>query len=182
MAVSGKKNTKKVQPAKPKATKTVKAVKTTREPNVIAADSSTVDTSPPSSKNKLAYLGAVAAVLIIGLLAWQYIQAQNEVKRLRDTSNTTQGTDKLIADEVKRIVVLPMDETPTIRTVENIEQLKGNTAFDRAQNGDKVLIYTRSSLVVIYRPATKQIVNVASTAPQNAPPVAAPAPAPTPTQ
>ena len=61
---------------------------------------------------------------------------------------------------VSRLYELP-DETPTLATIVDKEQLQGQELFNRAQNGDKVLIFPQAKKAILYRPSTKKIVEVA---------------------
>lgn len=62
--------------------------------------------------------------------------------------------------EVQTLIDLPSDETPTIATVTDREKLQQESFFRNAQNGDKVLMYTRAQKVILYRPAEKRIIEV----------------------
>ncbi len=91
-----------------------------------------------------------------------------------------------LVDEVGKYIDLPGDETPTIATVSDAEKLKGQAFFAKAQNGDKVMFYTKAKKAFLYRPSTKKIIDVAplsvgqnptDTASGSATPQATPAPA-----
>lgn len=64
-----------------------------------------------------------------------------------------------MVEEVGKIYALPKDETPTIATVIDKEKLKDQPFFANAQNGDKILIYTKAKKAIVYRPKEKVIVN-----------------------
>jgi hypothetical protein len=66
-----------------------------------------------------------------------------------------------ILDEVGRLVVLPSDETPSMATVTDLLPLAGQEFFTKAQVGDKVLIFSKSSKAILYRPSDKLIVEIA---------------------
>jgi hypothetical protein len=83
---------------------------------------------------------------------------------------------------IGEFIELPTNETPTLATVTDREKLADQTFFLKAENGDKVLIYSNSGRAILYRPSSKKVidmttVNVAKTdtaAPEEAPTPEAP--------
>lgn len=65
-------------------------------------------------------------------------------------------------EEVGKVYDLPKDEQPSVATVKDKEQLKDQPFFAKAENGDITLIYSNAKLAILYRPSTKQLVNVSS--------------------
>lgn len=86
-------------------------------------------------------------LLIVALLASYLI--------FRDT--TISDTDKLIK-QVSKLTVLP-DETPIISTL--VDKAKANQPFlANAAEGDKILVYPKAKLAIVWRPSTKKIINL----------------------
>lgn len=114
---------------------------------------------------KLPYIvGAILIVLLAGFGVYKYVSLLEEVKKLRTSSTASQDeikkeNAKLIEDVKKRISV-PDDETPTIATVTDAEKLKNNQFFINAQNGDKVLIYSKIKKAILYRPSDSKVIEV----------------------
>lgn len=65
-----------------------------------------------------------------------------------------------MTEKVGKLIALPADETPTIATVEDKTKLADQAFFSAAENGDKLLIYTKAQKAIVYRPSTNQIINV----------------------
>lgn len=120
-------------------------------------------------------LGISVAVCI--LLAITFIrresQLTNQVRALEtkqaekpavsvQPSPPTQSEITTLVSEVGTMVVLPEGETPTVATVTDLERLKTQEFFSRAQNGDKVLVYQSARLAVLYRPTIKKVLTVST--------------------
>lgn len=64
-----------------------------------------------------------------------------------------------VINQVKKHIILPVGETPTLATIEDADVLaKDQPFFADAKNGDRVLIY--SDRAFVYRPSTDLLVNV----------------------
>lgn len=73
----------------------------------------------------------------------------------------SQNEVKAITEKLGKIYDLPKDEEPTVATVLDKEKLKDQPFFARAENGDKVVIYTKSQLAILYRASENKIITVA---------------------
>ena len=120
--------------------------------------------------NKRALIGLVILILIVagGIFAYLYSQKQDEVtlaqERIKKLSNPQEAARlqvKEITEKVGKLTVLPANETPTIATVSDASKLKNQAFFARAENGDKVLIYTQAKRAYLYRPSTNKIIEIA---------------------
>ncbi|HEX3095633.1 MAG TPA: hypothetical protein VHQ20_00755 [Patescibacteria group bacterium] len=109
---------------------------------------------------------AVVLLLIFGALLWRSQHQLNKVKKDLQTQQNTPAskaaseTKDLVA-KVGKLIILPANEEPTIATVTDLDKLKGQAFFDKAQLGDKVLIYTQAQKAILYRPETNQIIELA---------------------
>lgn len=120
-----------------------------------------MDSKPKSGgldSQKIIYI--IAGVLLVGLAAvaiYFYIQYQNIKKNPNQVAKAE--TDALVA-QVSKLIDLPKDETPTVATVLDKEKLKDQPFFAGAENGDKILIYTKAKKAIIYRPKDNKLINV----------------------
>ncbi len=71
---------------------------------------------------------------------------------------------EVLVEEVGEIMFLPYGETPSLATVTEPEKLKGQSFFENAKEGDKVLIYSKSQKAILYDPKAGKIVNIAPVA------------------
>lgn len=112
----------------------------------------------------------LAIVAVIGLSAAgyfynQYQKAQKEIQTIKTDPHTVQKSaleevKKLVMD-VTKLIELPIGEDPTVATVTDVGKLKDQIFFQKAKNGDKVLIYTKAKKAILYDPIAKKIIDVA---------------------
>lgn len=114
-------------------------------------------------------LWAAVAVLVVVGLATAY--ANRERPQTPGTLGTSQelpgATTEAQAyyNEISPHVELPAGEAPTILNVSDAEEVKrDNAALTDIKNGDKMLFFTKSRKLVVYRPATKKVIAVVSLA------------------
>ena len=86
-----------------------------------------------------------------------------QVRKLKvNPTEIAQAENQKIIDMVGKLFTLPEGEAPTIATVTDPDKLKSEQAFFvKAEDGDKVLIYTRALKAIMYRPSTNKIIEVA---------------------
>ncbi len=68
--------------------------------------------------------------------------------------------DQKIMAEVGSFMDLPVGETPSVVTIDNVEQLKDQPFFANAKNGNVLLIYNTAKKAILYDPARKKVVEV----------------------
>lgn len=120
----------------------------------------------PHVPPKFILIGALVAILAAGVGGgiYQYQKMLNELTALKaatqPTSVSAAEEAKKLAAKVTKLVELPTNEVPTIVTVNDVNQLKGQPFFALAQNGDKVLIYTKAGRAVLFRPTTGKVIEI----------------------
>lgn len=77
---------------------------------------------------------------------------------LSSRSGNTESDSEIVM-RVGALIELP-DETPTVATVTDPAKLAGEPFFAQAMLEDKVLIYTTSRRIILYRPSTNEIINI----------------------
>lgn len=101
-------------------------------------------------------------VVLFGVLVWKYLDARRELRRYRDPKVAVEEETKSTENEVAKVMILPQGEQPTVANISDVGKLKDKPFFANAHNGDVVLIYQQAKRAIIYRPSTKQIVEVAT--------------------
>jgi hypothetical protein len=124
----------------------------------IAKTSTTAVTTDGGQGKALPIIVVLSSLLLValsvaGYFYYQYrqspkVQSAEEIKNLKE--------------EIGAMFELPIDEEPTLATVTDREKLAEQPFFQKAENGDKVLIYSNSGRAVLYRPSVKKIIDVTS--------------------
>lgn len=103
----------------------------------------------------------VISVLVLGGGYYFYSQNQkNQLARTNPQASAQEEVKKTVA-EISKIIDLPVGEDPTVATVTDITKLKDQPFFQKAKNGDKVLIYTNAKKAILYDPTLKKVLDVA---------------------
>lgn len=115
--------------------------------------------SPKFSTAKWVVAGIIFAVALMPSVYF-YDQYQRVKDQLSKQIPAPADSAKELEEQVGKHMSLPK-EVPSIARVSDKAALAGQDFFKNAQNGDKVLIYKKSKLAVLYRPSTDKIINVA---------------------
>lgn len=111
-------------------------------------------------QSKLIMPAAIAAaVLILGAGGYFYYKGQTPQVNPNDPQAAQEEVRKLVA-EVGKLIDLPAGENPTIATVTDVDKLRNQPFFQKAQNGDKVLIYQGAGKAILYSPSLKKVLDV----------------------
>jgi hypothetical protein len=103
----------------------------------------------------------VLFLLVLVLLAGLSIYFYRQWKEVKvGKTGVSQDEINNITKKIGKFMDLPADEAPTLATVSDREKLKDQPFFAKAQNGDKVLIYTQSQKAILYRPAENKVIEV----------------------
>ncbi|KXK09252.1 MAG: hypothetical protein UZ22_OP11002001130 [Microgenomates bacterium OLB23] len=113
----------------------------------------------PGANTKLQKILTIGGVLIllsamISSLIFFYLYTQEAKKNaINDATRTLEAVSKLME--------LPTDETPTVATVTDKTKLQKQPLFNKAENDDRVIIYTKAQKAILYRPSINKIIEVA---------------------
>lgn len=114
---------------------------------------------------KVSYLLVFLLVVVLvvgGIFGYkEYNKLRDENKRLSNPQESARVETDKIKSEVSNIIEVPTDEEPTIATVSDASKLSNQAFFAKAQNGDKLLMYSKSKKAILYRPTSKKIIEVA---------------------
>lgn len=114
----------------------------------------------------------VFAVLIIGAMAGYITYQQLQLNDYRkNPTKAAQEEQSRITELVRKNYKIPTyvenidgkdvtkEDTPEIATITDKSKLAGQTFFDKAENGDYIVVFPNSKVALIYREKTDQIIN-----------------------
>jgi hypothetical protein len=105
----------------------------------------------------------VLLLLALAFLAFGYFQTRLQLQQLADPQKAGKNEAQQIIKQVDNYLDIPQDEVPTLFTVKAADKLKKSKAFFlNAQNGDKVLVFQKSNMAILYRPSTKKVIAYSS--------------------
>lgn len=111
-------------------------------------------------KKRHHYLGAIAIVGVAAILVATGIGSWKLIDARRIASNPERQAEQTV-ERVGKLMVLPNNETPAVMTVVDKSKIKNIPFLERTvQNNDKVLVYSKTKKVVVYRPAEHKIVDI----------------------
>lgn len=106
-------------------------------------------------------------VLVVGLAVFgaYYFKQYKDIKNNPISAEEAKNKEnERIVSAVGKLYNLPKDEQPTIFFVTDKNKLsddyKKQEFFQKAENGDYVLIYEKGKIAILYRPSTNQLVDV----------------------
>lgn len=98
-------------------------------------------------------------LLILIFLITFLVSAFLAIKFSHKLIKKKERSDNLI-EKVGKLIELPANQTPVLGTVTDKEKIKDQSFFSRAENGDRVLIFSEAKRVILYRPSTNKIIEV----------------------
>lgn len=113
------------------------------------------------SKIGLFALVVLMAAGSIGASVFFFQRYQKIQKLLQNPTEAAKEETRTLVAKVGTIIDLPKGEEPTVATITDVNQLQDQLFFIKAKNGDKVILYTNSGKVILYRPSENKIIDVA---------------------
>ncbi len=121
---------------------------------------STVSSRTMKLPKRTLFFALLILTAFIGIGAAGYFYYQYQTNLPQNVAKKNQEEAKKLAAEVGKFMLLPTDETPTIATVTDVTKLNNQPFFKSAKNGDKVLIYAKAQMAIVYNPSLHKIINV----------------------
>lgn len=105
---------------------------------------------------------SIAGLFVLAALPslYFYSQYQQSQKLLNSPTNASAEQVKQLITKINTHIVLPEGEVPTVATVSDKTKLASQAFFAKAENGDKVLIYSSTRKAILYRPSLDKIIEM----------------------
>lgn len=111
---------------------------------------------------KIIFFGFFIIVIFVIIFFSIFYYSSSSLKKNNEKINLNdQKEAQILLEKVSELIELPKGEIPTVATVLDKEKIRDYPFFDNSQNGDKLLIYSKSMKVILYRPKTNKIVGIA---------------------
>lgn len=107
------------------------------------------------NKKSLIITGILGVILLGGLVAWYEYNLQ------QDPAIIYTKKLKTLTNQIGKYMTLPKDEDPISATVTDTKVLPHEIFFKNARNGDKILMYKKHKIAILYRPLTDQVITQA---------------------
>lgn len=101
----------------------------------------------------------IALVALSGFLYWQ----NSNLKSDNAKNGGTMSNDQIVSDTIKKVgklYSLPKNDSPTVATVKDVSKLKSQAFFKDAKNGDRLLVYSKAKIAILYRDSENKIINI----------------------
>lgn len=109
-----------------------------------------------SPKRVVIIILSVCCVVLIGISAYLYLQNR---KIIANPQAAVEQENEAMLKRIGAVMDLPR-EKPTIITVVDREKLQDQEFFQKAQNGDKIIVYEAARRIILYRPGTGKVIDV----------------------
>lgn len=102
----------------------------------------------------------VLVIIFAGLLFSTVYFWQKYRAAMKNPNAAAQEEARAITEKIQKFMDLPEGETPDLAKVSNKEKLESQPFFQKAQNGDVVLIYLKAKKAILYRPSTNRVIDM----------------------
>lgn len=101
-----------------------------------------------------------STLVIVVLLAVSVVANVYFYTRYKNAENKDPNvqTERIVAS-LKKTTDVP-NETPSVLTVVDKSKLADSQIAEKAENGDKILLFQKAGEVYIYRPSTDKLINI----------------------
>lgn len=145
---------------------TAKKREKVEEPSAFALSEDSKAEEVVSQKANRRHWRVVVGVSLTGIVVFltglnYFVTYQKNQSLLKNPVMSSEMKQEVIVTKISKLIELPKNEQPTIATVSDITQLKGQPFFQNAKNGDIVLIYPKTNEAILFDPSANKILLIA---------------------
>lgn len=104
-------------------------------------------------------LAGVLGLIAVGGAVWYVNRHQLATQISPSPSPLT--TDQATISQIKQLLGIPASENPTVADITDKTKMQNQPFFSSSENGDQVLVFSQSKKIVLYRPSTGKVINLA---------------------
>lgn len=121
----------------------------------------------------------MVAIILLGIVFFGAVGSAGyfyyQYKKL-SSSEISKDEISSYVSKIGKFMVLPEGEVPTMATVADKEKLSSQLFFAKAENGDKVLFFSKAQKAILYRPNLNKVIEATSMSSGSVPDTSASAP------
>lgn len=133
-------------------------------PSVISEGAGVIKSKNVKVGTKVLWVILITLLIILVATLFSYRKVSKRLAHLSTVAGQQEVVKKEVQDlvsKVSKLILLPGNETPTVATIADAENLSKTQPFYKgSHNGDKVLIYFQTQKAYIYDPVKNLLVNV----------------------
>lgn len=101
-------------------------------------------------------------IIGVGVASYGAYYFYSQYQSLKENPEmVAQEEERIVLESLSKLIELPEGETPSIATILDIEKLMDQPFFAKANNGDKIIIYSQARKAILWRPSSNKIIEVA---------------------
>lgn len=132
--------------------------------SVISEDAGVVKSKNVKVGTRVLWVILIILTIILVATLFNYRKVSKRLAHMSTVAGQQEVVKKEVQDlvnKVSKLILLPSNETPTVATIADAENLSKTQPFYKgSHNGDKVLIYFQAQKAYIYDPVKNLLVNV----------------------
>lgn len=107
---------------------------------------------------KILIVFTIAAFAVASYFTYLRIELQKSVQDVAQPVEVE--TDEEMLARINKVYALPKTDTPSIMYFDDINSIPQQDFFKKALPGDRLVVYEKIGKAILYRPSTKQIIEI----------------------
>ncbi len=106
----------------------------------------------------------ISLIILIPLISYMVSRANRPPtpdELIQKTYQKAKQAAVELSSKISTQTQVPQNETPNVATITDVSLLQDQEFFKQAKNGDKLLIYEKKKIIVLYRPGEDKVIATA---------------------